>query len=1018
MASASAGDIGRHLRQLFAGGSGVGLGDAQLLERFAAAARRGDRHAAGAAFETILARHGATVLSVCRQVLGDGHAAEDAFQATFLVLVRRAGSLRLREGGALGGWLHGVAYRTALKARRGAVRRREREQRVAGPEARPGSAAAAVEVADLGEALHAEVARLPAKYRSAVVLCYFEGRTHAEAAAALSWPVGTVRCRLSRARDLLRRRLAGRGLAPAAAALGAAGATAAARAEVPAPLCRATLDAAMSGAPAPPIAALVDVVLQGLIAARLRRAAAAALGLVTLAAGLVFAFRAAPASPSSPSPSPSQPKSSAPSPVVAGGPQPRPVDHLGDPLPAHARARLGTSAFHGGGSVNNPVFTRDGKTLITSGMNRVVDVWDAATGRLRHRMGLSGPPWQSTGLSPDGMTLAASDLDPDRRLRLWDVASGRELRRLHPGKDDWCEAPAFTSDGRTLITMGYREQATNQQSPWYFELWDLAAPNERRRRIVGNWGRLWKFRVSPDGKTLAAISTRVAGEWGAAAIRQGVPEGAMREDVIRVVDLATGKVRLTLGVEWLTVPSLAFAPDSRHLAASLSDGTIRVYDTVDGHERLPRLDTEPPVGPPPPRGRDPFSSDYFKGYPELIDSLTISPDGSILAGGTSLPARPSSPGFLGFWDFASGRELRRIEGFRAGPESFAFAPDGRTLAAVNDYEPIVRLWDVATGREVFPQPGHAGQVNALAVSPADGTVFTGSHDGTVRHWDPATGRELGPAVRHPSSSVYGLAISPDGQTLIVMGTFGDSIVWSVPERRELRRLKGLRMSGFVFELSFSPDGRTVAHERGVWDVATGRRVITLQSRDGPPGAQFSRAFHAPDGRRILTAEPGVIRAWDAASGAELAPVVRSADVRFHRAALSADGRLMATSGFFRITASDSADPWIRVWDVATGRQVAKVPAHEHSISGLAFSPDGRLLASFRPNQPFRPIPNERYPQDPTIRIWSVATGRELRRLEGHRGTVNDVVFTPDGRSVISAGEDATALVWDVSDLRE
>jgi RNA polymerase sigma-70 factor (ECF subfamily) len=121
MASATAGEVGRHLRQLFAAGSGVGLDDAQLLERFATAARRGEHEPAGAAFETIVARHGATVLSVCRQVLGDGHAAEDAFQATFLVLVRRAGSLRLREGGALGGWLYGVAYRTALKARRAAA---------------------------------------------------------------------------------------------------------------------------------------------------------------------------------------------------------------------------------------------------------------------------------------------------------------------------------------------------------------------------------------------------------------------------------------------------------------------------------------------------------------------------------------------------------------------------------------------------------------------------------------------------------------------------------------------------------------------------------------------------------------------------------------------------------------------------------------------------------------------------------------------------------------------------------
>ncbi|MHB1561663.1 MAG: RNA polymerase sigma factor, partial [Isosphaeraceae bacterium] len=130
------GEVGRHLRQLFDAGSAVGLGDGELLDRFAAAGDDAGRRES--AFEAIVARHGSTVLSVCRQVLGDNHAAEDAFQATFLVLVRRSRSLRIRAGGSLGSWLHGVAYRTALKARKQTMRRRARESRVSRPEARAG----------------------------------------------------------------------------------------------------------------------------------------------------------------------------------------------------------------------------------------------------------------------------------------------------------------------------------------------------------------------------------------------------------------------------------------------------------------------------------------------------------------------------------------------------------------------------------------------------------------------------------------------------------------------------------------------------------------------------------------------------------------------------------------------------------------------------------------------------------------------------------------------------------------
>jgi RNA polymerase sigma factor (sigma-70 family) len=239
-----AGNGWRHLRQLFGAGTAVGLTDRQLLERFACGS--GPSDSTTAAFETILARHGSMVLAVCRQILGDPHAVEDAFQATFLVLVRRARSLRLREGGSLGPWLHGVAYRTAMKSRKISARRQVRERRVAAAVSELTSTP--TESDDLRFLVHEEVNRLPAKYRAPVVLCYFEGRTHDEAAAALHWPVGTVRGRLARARDLMRSRLTRRGVAPAVV-IGASALEQSARAEVGASLRDATVATAIKGAP-------------------------------------------------------------------------------------------------------------------------------------------------------------------------------------------------------------------------------------------------------------------------------------------------------------------------------------------------------------------------------------------------------------------------------------------------------------------------------------------------------------------------------------------------------------------------------------------------------------------------------------------------------------------------------------------------------------------------------------------------------------------------------------------------
>ncbi len=295
MASASAGDFGRHLSQLFGVGSAVGLTDGELLQRFA---HKRDA-AAEAAFETLLARHGAMVLTVCRQILGDAHAAEDAFQATFLVVVRRASSLRVREPGALGPWLHGVAYRIALKARQESARRRAREQQVAATEVEMQSAA--IEHSELQASLHAEVNRLPAKYRAPMVLCYFEGRTHDEAAAALQWPVGTVRVRLARARDLLRSRLARRGFGPDDW-VGALLLEPLARIEPSARLLEATVAAAIQGTPAATVSAMVNLMLRNLLMARLVPAAVVLIALTM--AGLGLAKSSAPAMQTGPRPGP------------------------------------------------------------------------------------------------------------------------------------------------------------------------------------------------------------------------------------------------------------------------------------------------------------------------------------------------------------------------------------------------------------------------------------------------------------------------------------------------------------------------------------------------------------------------------------------------------------------------------------------------------------------------------------------------------------------------------------------
>jgi RNA polymerase sigma factor (sigma-70 family) len=286
MSHAGSSDLLRRVRTLFGSGVVAGLSDAELLERFRAkrAAAEDAALAAEAAFAALVARHGPMVLGVCRRALADPNDVEDAFQATFLVLVRRARSVRV--GDSLRRWLYGVARRVAAKAR---ARSQRDRVRTAPLENDPVALDDPADQIGLLAALDEEVSRLPEKYRAPVVLCHFEGLTHAAAADRLRWPVGTVSGRLSRARDLLRDRLVRRGMAPAVALLTSEGV----RAAVPEPLATATVGAATrlaigggppTGAVSASALSLMNAALRAATVARLKVAAAVVLAIAVAGA--------------------------------------------------------------------------------------------------------------------------------------------------------------------------------------------------------------------------------------------------------------------------------------------------------------------------------------------------------------------------------------------------------------------------------------------------------------------------------------------------------------------------------------------------------------------------------------------------------------------------------------------------------------------------------------------------------------------------------------------------------------
>ncbi len=287
MASGQASPVQRFLSRISGAGPGAEADDRALLCRFVA---EGDQ----AAFAALVGRHGPMVLGLCRRLLGDAHDAEDAFQATFLVLARKAGSVGRPE--LLSNWLYGVAYRTAARARVAAARRRVWERQMS---EMPAVAVPPPVPSDLRQVLDEELERLGPKYRAPVVLCYLEGKTTEEAARQLGCPRGTVLSRLSRAREQLRRRLVRRGVTVSVAALAAVLCRDALAEGVPAAVADAAVRAALVGAAgqatvaggASASAALANEVMQAMFLTKLKTAVVVLIAAAVLGSGAVAGVR-------------------------------------------------------------------------------------------------------------------------------------------------------------------------------------------------------------------------------------------------------------------------------------------------------------------------------------------------------------------------------------------------------------------------------------------------------------------------------------------------------------------------------------------------------------------------------------------------------------------------------------------------------------------------------------------------------------------------------------------------------
>jgi RNA polymerase sigma factor (sigma-70 family) len=939
----------QHIRQLAEGAKASSLTDQQLLQRFVQSKDE-------AAFASLVRRHGPMILSLCRRLLHHVQDAEDVFQATFLVLARKATAIRKQE--SVGSWLYGVAYRLALKTKtqtarchkhplnhRFAFADRWRNDKSSG-EVDPLSEITWHEVCT---ALDEELARLPDRCRAPLVLCYLQGKTQDEAIQQLGWSKSSFRRRLEEGRTKLCLRLTRRGITLSAglwAALLSDQLRALTQPGSPAAdLMQATVKAAIpfaageiaSAGISPQVTLMAKKALKAVFVTKLKWIAV--LGVLTAGLGLA-AHQAITGNQGNAEPKEllasldeqlAQPKKEK---------QPL-LDRYGDPLPPRALQRLGTVRFRHGQQIYSVAYSPDSK-LIASGSLGSIRLWEANSGKPVAILSAYKRHVFSLMFSKDGRRLVSAgidEMDPhpgSGKLILWDVADRRPIFTVN--HNGWVRTTAISSDGRH-IAMGCDDGTLTL----------LDGKSGKELHTLGQQGRFMQaVAFSPDGSMLAAVGD---------------------DNCIQFWDAATGQKLFRLP-DAGRLRSLVFSPDGMLLASAHDTGN---FPNDDSAIYLWNLTTKRKVQTLRPNQGTTFS-------------LAFSADQELLASA-------GMRGLVVVWNVASGKELRKLHALDSWVQGIAFAPEGKTLIAGSSLGRI-QVWDTKTGEERFVVDEHAAGLADIDLSSDGKTLATASADKMVRLWDLTTGRsrkiqcgtERGP---------YCVKFASDGKGIVTGGGDGLVIFWNLATGREERRLSSPD-DNWHARAVYSPSGRILATSHvgtiRLWDTSTDKEMRQLKGHDGyvvdmafsPDERLLASAAHSYGGAKDNKShEDWSIRLWDVRQGTE---IERIPQLYPDRLAFRPDGRVLIWHG---------SGP-MHQRDLLTGEEW---PGKEGETA-FAFSRDGHWFASAMTGG--------------KIHIREAATGQEVMHLEASPANVLKLLWAPDGKTLVSSQDDATVLIWDLA----
>ena len=641
--------------------------------------------------------------------------------------------------------------------------------------------------------------------------------------------------------------------------------------------------------------------------------------------------------------------------TISAAQQPTLVDRI------QARGDLGLSTLS---------FSPDGKLIALASTDGTVQLWDVATSNPKATLRPTKPLPKifnsrigvaALAFSPDGKTVASSG--GYTSVTLWDMPSGNERQNFEEQDPVW--KLAFVSEDKILAL---------KTSPGDIKLWDVKAG--RMKKNLTEIEPPWGIALSPDGKLFLV----------------GTPE-----KTVKLLDVNTGKELVTLQERFEPNSRLGFSPDGRTIVSESKEyDQFRIWDVKTGKQMT-----------------------RFGGLYAPVFRAEVSPNGKMLATcGVS-----ESDEDIKLWDVASGKLKCVLADHIFRIHSLAFSPDSKTLASWGE-DRSLRLWDLTGGpsRTMGPKEratlkGHADEVTDVRFSP-DGKLLAsiGRSEETIRLWDVAKG-EMKAALEHRGQPCF-LAFSPDAKTLVSKARTSkenqkvtlEKKIWDVIRAEEIDFFKeGIGQttpeSLFGPSFAFSADGKTLAaltENFGVtlWDPASGKEKGALEGRDKSKWAWCVKCMvFSPDAQTLLIGGAFVFGPGREGSNSEDPAILYDVSSKkekgrikweSHVAAFSPDGKTVALACYHDILLAD----------VATGKRTGFLPgAHFRDITALAFSPDGRTLASGS--------------NDRSARVWDVEFLKEKAWFRGHAARILAVAFSPDGRTMATGSADKTIKLWDV-----